>query len=271
MGRIIVVLTAASVLVLARTAEAKETHLEHVRALLVSKAARCTSCHTGADGAALNAYGKRLGALGKSTALGDRIARFESDRDDAGKKNAARAEHDEDIDQDGVPNWIEILADKSPADATEKPDAATVKRIDALVSCTLCHKQTNLPGKTGLAANPHNAFGDLLAKTFPRKRGQRPPKSQTLMREEAERTAIIARINLVAKKRARGSRVTYWEKLRLLTSPSDAKATPDLEAIKAFKTMARRQRRKSTRDATLGLDVTAHPATGILADAKTLP
>ncbi len=249
----------------------KERHLEKVRALLIAKAARCTSCHADAAGAALNAYGQRLAERTPSKPLADRIATLESDRgpDPSGTSDAAEDDA-EDVDNDGVANWIEILASANPADPTDTPDAATARRIEAVVSCKICHRQVNLPGG-GLKSNPHNVHGALLARTLLRVRGRRAPRGKDAIREAAEAISIVTRLALIRTKKPRGSRATYWEKLRLLHAPADASDKPDPKALAAFRKVVMRQKRKSTRDATLGLDTEAHPLDGFLAPGKDLP
>ncbi len=249
----------------------KERHLDELRALLIAKAARCTSCHADPAGAALNAYGQRLAKLTPSKPLADRIATLESDRGPDPSGASEPADDDaEDVDQDGVANWIEILAGANPADPADTPDAATAERIDAVVSCKSCHKQVNLPGG-GLKANPHNPHGALLARTLPRVRGRRAPRGKEAIREAAEAIPILTRLALIRTRKPRGSRATYWEKLRLLHAPAEVSDKPDPKALAAFRRAAIRQKRKSTRDATLGLDTVAHPLDGFLIHGKDLP
>ena len=252
-------------------ARGKERHLEQVRALLVSRTARCTSCHTDADGKTLNAYGDRLAESTAGRSLADRIVALDKEPPlNATEATEAKALADQDIDGDGVANWIEIIAETSPADADDKPGPKTAERIEAVVSCKLCHTKTNLPGE-GLEAAPHNLLGKLLARTFVRQKGKRSPRGKEAIREAAERTPILARLAEIRRKRPRGSKATYWERIRLLCPPADLNESPKLKPLTAFRKLAGRQKRKRTRDPNLGLDCKAHQANGFLADAKRLP
>lgn len=250
---------------------AKERHFEQLRVVLISRSARCVTCHTSADGAGLNAYGQRLHALPADDALADRIAALEADPP-AGASEAERAEkaRDRDIDGDGVPNWVEILAGADPASAEHRPKPKRAERITRVVSCKLCHTANHLPGKDGVAANPHNAFGELLATTFDLPRRRRRPKTDAAVRAAAERTPILRRLVKIRKKRPRKSRATYWQKIRLLRAPADPDDNPTSKALKRFKKKAAHQRSKRKRDPTRGLDCPAHRADGFLRDADGL-
>ncbi|MFQ5424017.1 MAG: hypothetical protein ACE5F9_08555 [Phycisphaerae bacterium] len=256
------------VVLLASTAygEAKELHFARVRVLLMSKAARCTSCHADSKGASLNAYGERLTALSHDDPLADRMAALEAEPSVKADADARRqAREDRDVDRDGVANWIEILANSNPADAKDTPNAETARRIERVISCKLCHRATNLPGE-GLEANPHNELGAFLAKTFVRRRGRRAPKDAEQVRSAAERTPILTRLSMIRKKRPKRSRATYWEKIRLLHAPADSHDTPSRAALRAFRKDAARQRRRKTRDAGRGLTSKAHGPDGFLLD-----
>lgn len=253
----------------AATASAKERHYEQVRVLLISRMASCTSCHATAAGKGLNAYGERIAAQPKSMTLADRIARIERDakggRKGSGEESAAS---DRDVDGDGVPNWVEILARKSPANAKEKPDDETAERIQSIVSCNICHKE-GAPGE-GRGRKPHNEFGELLAKTAGGAKGAAKPKDDREARKSAERRPILARLSLIRTKKPKGSAATFWQKLRLLHAPADVKDKVTAKEVKEFKkeTAARkRERKKSPKQ---GLDCTAHPLDGFPLDGEGL-
>lgn len=258
----------ASILVV-DSAMGKEKHLDQVRVLLISKAARCTSCHVDDAGKSLNVYGREIAKMPADDPLADRIAAVEAEPEVVAGESADAASRRRDVDRDGVLNWIEILAGTNPADDGDKPSPKRVERIEAVVSCALCHTATGLPGE-GLAANPHNVYGELLAKTFQRRRGRRAPAGEEAKRSAAERTPILTRVTLVRKKRPRKSKATYWQKIRMLHAPAEAADMPKADALKAFKKQVARQKRRRSRDATLGLACEAHAADGFLLDADGL-
>lgn len=248
----------------------KERHFEQLRVVLISRAARCNSCHTSADGQDLNAYGQRLHALSQDDSLADRIASLEAGpRVGDSEAKRVQKQKDQDVDQDGVPNWVEILARTNPADSEDRPKAKKVRRIERIVGCNICHEATNLPGEDGLAANPHNEFGDLLAKTYDLPR-QSKPKTEEALRLAAERTPILKRLVKTKKKRPRKSKATYWQKIRLLHNPNDPEDNPKTKTLKRFKKQAAAQRSKRKRDPTRGLACEAHPSSGFLLDAEAL-
>jgi hypothetical protein len=254
-------------------AEAKPKYLDEVRATLVSKAARCTTCHTADDGAALNAYGDVLGTMGKERPLGDRVL------ENAAMRPAGQAEdgtptwpREADVDEDGALNWVEVLAGTGPSDKSAAPDAATTQRISmTVVRCNICHEQVGIPGKRGLEANPHNELGKLLLKTFKSEKGQPRPTGAKEISEAAMKTPILARLTLAKTRKPKGSEASYWEKLRLGHLPADTQDNPTSEEVEQFKAFAKQQKKKDTRDATVGLDCDAHRAAGFLADAEDLP
>jgi len=252
------------------TAGAKEIHFSQVRVLLVSRMAKCTSCHAAADGAALNAYGKRIAEMPASDTLADRIAAVESDPPlELKKPQAEKHKRGQDVDQDRVPNWVEIVAGTDPSDAKSTPERAAVERIEKVVSCTLCHKATGLPGE-GLEANPHNAFGALLAETLKPRPGTPPPKTREAIRAAAERLPILTRLGLVASKKPRGGKATYWERILLLVSPAEAEE-PEKAALAELRKRQKQQKNRKTRDANLGLGAEAHALDGFLKDAEGVP
>lgn len=256
-------------------ATAKERHLEQLRVALVARAARCVSCHVSDDkaawdGAGLNQYGQRLHAVSPGDTLADRIAELDhgpksSDSGDA----AATRKNDQDIDGDGIPNWIEILAGASPADPKSVPAPKRVERVRRVISCSICHTQTHLPGKQGLEANPHNEFGELLSVTTGEK-NKSSEDAQSNRRRAAERLPILKRIELTRKKKPRGGKSTYWEKLRLMRSPADSEDNPSKENLASFRKRAARQRSKKKRDLTRGMIDAAHDNDGFLQDGKLL-
>lgn len=252
----------------------KERHFEQVRVLLMSRAARCATCHVSAAktewvGAGLNIYGQRLKAIAPGDDLADRMARLEHgpSSGDSGDERSRR-EKDQDIDGDGVPNWVEILARANPADAENKPTQERIERVKQVVACTICHSQTNLPGEQGIDANPHNAYGALLAETTDNKKDK--PATQADRRRSAERVPILKRIELARKKKPKGSKATFWEKLRMMRRPADASDEPSPDGLKSFRKRAAQQRSKRKRDPTRGMDDPAHEHVGFLQDGKNL-
>ncbi len=257
----------------AAQAVANERHFEEVRALLVVRSANCTSCHSDAAGSSLNAYGQGLSALSKDLSLDDRILRMESvPRIGASEEDRREQSRRQDIDGDGVRNWVEILAGKDPADDKNKPSRKQIERIERVVSCSICHSATNLPGKEeGLAANPHNELGALLAQTVPKPRpGEARPKGERETRAAAERVSILTRLGLTRTKRPKGSKATYWQRIRLLFSPTDTARNPSAEELKAFKKAAAIQRSPRRRDPTKGVDCDAHRLGGFLEETTGL-
>lgn len=238
---------------------AKPRHYEQVRVLLISRMASCTACHATSDGKKLNAYGDRIAAQPKDLPMADRIARLESEKGSSSSK-------DRDVDQDGVPNWVEILAQKSPADAKEKPDQKTAEKITSVVSCRICHRETGLPGE-GLTANPHNDLGELLAKTVRPSKGQPKPKSDHDLREAAERFPILSRFAAIRTKKAKGSAATYWQTLRMLRSPAEANDKPSTDEVKTLKKEIAARKREKKKTPKFGLDCSSHPLDGFLLDA----
>lgn len=249
----------------------KERHLEQVRVVLIARAARCASCHVSNDkseweGQGLNIYGKRLGEISPGDALADRIAMLEHGPTSSdGGAEAARKKQDQDIDGDGVPNWVEILARANPADPKNKPAQARIERVERVVTCNICHTQTNLPGKQGLEANPHNTFGELLSETTREKPGATPGTERDKQRS-AERIPILKRIELTRKRKPKGGKATYWEKLRLMRLPADEDDNPSKESLMSFRKRAARQRSKTKRDSTRGMVDPAHDNDGFLKD-----
>jgi len=265
----IVVLLAA-----AQGAVAKPQHLEQVRTTLVARAARCASCHVSNDseqweGAGLNPYGQRLHDVAPDDALADRIARLDhGGRRDEPEEEKAQREKDRDVDGDGVPNWIEIIAGANPGDAKNKPPKNRIERVERVVGCNICHKENGIPGRQGLDANPHNEFGKLLAVTVDPKQDR--PALESEIRRMAESLPIMKRITIVRKKKPKGSDATYWEKLRLMREPANHDDNPSGKSLKRFRKHAVRQHYKSKRDPTRGVDVEEHPLDGFLEDAKKL-
>lgn len=246
----------------AEPSSAKPRYLDQVRVALISRMASCTACHVASDGKALNAYGDRIAAQPKNLPMADRIARLEREKDDPTSK-------DRDVDQDGVPNWVEILAQKSPADAKDKPDGKAAERITTVVSCHICHRDTGLPGE-GLAANPHNVLGDLLAKTVRLQRNNPKPKGDHALREAAERIPILSRIEMIRTKKPKGSAATYWQKLRMLRAPADPNDHPSAQEVKDFKKAVASKKRDKKNSPRSGLDCAAHPLDGFLLDGEKL-
>lgn len=250
-------------------AAAKERHYEQVRVLLISRMASCVSCHTTAAGTKLNLYGERIAAQPKGT-MADRIARLERDAKGGRKQNGDETgPSDRDVDNDGVPNWVEILARKSPANAKEKPDAETAERIRSVVSCHICHKATGLTGQ-GLAANPHNELGELLARAAGGAKGAAKPKDDREVRKAAERMTILSRLAQVRTKKPKGSAATYWQRLRMLHAPADAKDKVTAEEMKKLKKENAAIKREKKKTPKRGLDCKAHGLDGFLLDGDVL-
>ncbi|MFQ5490654.1 MAG: hypothetical protein ACE5GE_08025 [Phycisphaerae bacterium] len=255
----------------ASAAIAKPRHYEHLRAALLAKAAHCNTCHTGNDGPGLNAYGQALADVGDAQPLADRIAKLEGKpTKDSSDGTRPKLDAQTDVDEDGVANWVEILAGTSPADADSTPDEQAVDRVYATVSCKTCHRALNLDGKRGLEGNPHNELGALLRKTFKLARGKPRPKNKEDRAEAAQQTPILARFMKIRSKKPKGVDASYWQQLRMLHHPTDESDLPDTEELEIFKAQAKAQKRRSTRDPTLGLNCKAHKLDGFLKDAKKL-
>ncbi len=258
-----------------RRSSAKERHLEQVRVLLMARAARCNTCHVAGDGGwkardGLNAYGRALSELPAGDALADRMVELEREGVQGAQKSNSIATDRRDVDGDGVPNWIEVLAGKSPADAADVPSEKKRARIERVVSCTICHDQTNLPGKSGIEANPHNPLGKLLASTYILDRGEKKPAAPSAIQAAAERTPILARLELVRKKKPPKGRATYWQRIRMLRSSVDPAEEPSSRQLAAFKKQAAAQRSRRKRDPELGLIGDTHKPEGFLADGMKL-
>jgi hypothetical protein len=262
-----IVATISVLLTWAKPADAKERHFEQVRVLLISKMASCTSCHAAADGKKLNAYGERIAAQPKSMTLADRIARMERDakggRKQEGEETAAS---DRDVDGDGVPNWVEILARKSPANEKEKPDDETAERIQAVVSCNICHKDAG----EGRGRKPHNEFGELLARSGRAAKGAAKSNNDREARRSAERTSILTRLSQARTKKPKGSAATFWQRLRLLHAPADTGDTVTPEDVKKLKKEIATIKREKKKTPKRGLDCKAHGLDGFLLDAEGL-
>lgn len=251
---------------------AKEKHLEQLRVLLIADAAKCISCHEQPDGKTLNDYGKALAALGEKETLSDRILRLEADPPlEAKPAERKRIEKNHDLDDDGVPNWIEILAGTNPAKKDSTPLSMNVERIKSAVSCTACHVSVNGPGE-GLAANPHNELGKRLAATFSVKKSGREqrPVGKEAIAEAAERTPILERLAMIKSLKPKGGRATYWERLLLRYPTVDAKKEPAARDLAELRREQARRRQKSLREKDRGLAAKAHPLDGFLLDAKGL-
>lgn len=255
---------------------AKERHLEQLKVALMARASSCQTCHRPEDegwrgGEGLNAYGRRLAELSSDDALADRMAELEREPAfNADGADAERKRRDNDIDGDGVRNWVEVLAGKNPADAADKPSERRRERIERVITCTLCHEQTNLPGKSGIDANPHNPFGRLLARTFVIGKGDRKPVAPEAVSAAAERTPILARLEAVRSKKPPRGRATYWQRIRLLRSTVDASDEPSEKQLAAFRKQAARQRTRRHRDPERGLYGDAHKPDGFLVDGEKL-
>lgn len=272
MNRKCLIVTLVWSLSIAQYAHAKPEHLERVRVLLMTQKASCVSCHTAAESADLNPYGKALTDLGKDEPLSERmlsLARLP--RQQRGQHEAASNDPRQDIDKDDVPNWVEVLAGTNPGDKSSVPNAETREKVETVVSCRICHVETNAPGQTENQRNPHNELGKLLAKTSdstgsraPRERSARGERGERGPRSGSESTPILKRIKLAAMKPGRSGKAGYWEKLLLLCAPADA-AEPPAEDVKQLRRFIRNQKSKKTRDETRGMG--PHKPDGFLKDA----
>lgn len=243
----------------------------------MTKSARCVTCHESPEGKGLNLYGQRLVILPIALNWSERLAALESEkpRDTSkdrvlppGMTDNQNAGPDRDVDGDGVPNWVEILAGSNPGNADDRPKKDRAASITEVVSCKICHTATGLPGE-GLEANPHNELGALLAKTYPKKQPRKPNSSEAI-RLAAERTPILKRLVQIKTRRPKKSRATFWEKLRLLYAPADPASLPEMAEIKNFRKVIKAQRQPKTRDNTLGFEHSRHELDGFLLDAKGL-
>lgn len=273
MNRLIVFTACAASIAAADTAFAKPEHLERVRVLLMTQKASCVSCHARADSADLNPYGTALSDLGKDEPLAERMLSLASlPRQRGGGQNAEATDPKQDIDKDEVPNWVEVLAGTNPGEKSSVPDAETRARIEAVVSCKICHVETNAPGQTEHQRNPHNELGKLLAKTSdpagsraPRERSARGDRGARGPRSGSESTPILKRIRLAAMKPGRGGKAGYWERLLLLYAPADSSPEPAADEVKQLRKFIRSQKSKKTRDETRGMG--PHKPDGFLRDA----
>jgi hypothetical protein len=259
----------AAILSMTAPCEAKKRHFEQLRAVLVLKAARCTSCHASEDGAGLNAYGRRLADFPESEPIAERVAALEPLAAPPEAAAEAPLDTDTDIDGDGVANGVEILAGANPADRESTPNRSSRNRVETVVSCRICHTATNLPGE-GLKANPHNDLGQLLSRTFAPSRDAPKPKGDAEIREAAQRTPIIRRLALIRKNRPRGAAATYWESLRLLHPPADTADQPSRETVRAFRKSAFGRRKDRKRPDFMGKKCPTEQIDGLLKDAGPL-
>lgn len=255
-------------LVSASAAVAVPRHYEHLRAALIGKSARCNTCHTDDDGGGLNAYGQKLTDLGDNQPLADRIAKLEGKPKRDGKRPKLNDESD--VDSDGVANWIEIVTGFSPADPESKPEEEQIDHVYQTISCKVCHESINSNGKKGLAGNPHNALGKLLAKAFKVAKGEPRPKTKEERAQAARQTPILARFTKVRSKKPKGADASYWQQIRLLHRPTDDSDLPDSQELETFKAQAKAQKRRSTRDPAMGLNCKAHKYDGFLVELKKL-
>lgn len=265
-------LTCALLAAVAPSVQAKEKHFEQLRVLLIADAAKCVSCHEQADGKTLNEYGKQLTALGPDETMADRILKLEADAPlEAKPAERKRIEKNHDVDGDGIPNWIEILAGANPANKDSAPSPSDTERVKASVSCTTCHVSVNGPGE-GLAANPHNELGKRLAATFAIKKGGRGPRpvGKEAVAEAAERTPILSRLEMVKTRKPKSGKATFWERLLLRYPTADVKNEPPARDVAELKREQARRKRKSARERDRGLAAKAHPLDGFLLDAKGL-
>lgn len=261
------VLTLSVLVMSAPPAVAKPEHYEQLRVLLMVQKASCINCHAAPTSAGLNSYGKALSELGKDEPLSERMLTLDKDpSDSATPDQKSKQKRLQDIDGDGVPNWVEVLAGSSPGDATAVPADTLRQRVEAVVSCKACHIDNNLPGASGLASNPHNDLGKLLARTVDPKDRPKPGTDADAVREKAAREPILKRFKLAAMKPAAGGKPSYWEKLLLFCAPADAKDEPGKEEVLDLRRFLKRQKSSRTRDETRGMG--PHRPDGFLRDAK---
>lgn len=277
----IVALSMCVTFIFAANAWAKERHLEQVRVALIARAAHCSTCHLDKDqtfweDGGLNPYGLRLRALGSGDSLADRIVRLDRKKDDDDNNPATQiplAEGEEatpnnDVDGDGVPNWVEILAESNPGDKENKPSQKRIERVEQVVSCKICHEQINVAGKIGRSANPHNDFGDILALTNDPDDNEARVEADR-RRRAAERIPILKRISFNKRKKPKGDKATYWERLRLMYLPTDESAKTSEKRLKEMRKQAVLQKNRLKRDPTLGIPEDHH-VLGFLEDAEEL-
>lgn len=248
--------------------EAKPRHLSQLKVHLMSKAAKCTSCHAKADGAELNIYGKKLSEISAGKPLADRLMELEGRRRKRGSDENT-LEPDQDVDADGVPNWVEILAKTNPAKKGSKPSEKMVERVERVVSCAICHESTS-QGVRGVGANPHNELGVLLTKTFVLKKGQQPPKQEQAIHNAAEATPILTRLAKVKTKKAKGSKTTFWTKIRTLHLPTDPADKTTKAELSSLKKETAQLKRKGKARGDLGMECAAHKLEGFLLDGSGL-
>lgn len=266
-------------------AQAKERYLEQVRTTLMLRASRCVTCHIKLDPAlwedeGLNYYGQRLKSVeGGSSSLADRMLlldRLPNDDDDQNKtvsrppvgEDGEQLGPDLDVDADGVPNWVEILAESNPGDKKDRPSDKRIERVQQVVSCKICHTANHVPGAIGRAANPHNELGELLALTDdPDDIKKRVTADER--RSAAERVPILKRIAINKRKRPDGDRATYWERLRLMYLPIDKEKETSKKRLMSLRKQIIAQKSKRRRDPSLGVPKEGHEL-GFVEDAKGL-
>ncbi len=246
---------------------AKLEHYERVRVLLMQEKARCTSCHVTPQASSLNNYGDALAKLGKAEPLAERMRLLDQEpRDSDSPAQRDKSRRLQDVDGDGVANWIELIAGANPGDAKDKPTAESRERVQRVVACGMCHTGTNLPGSTPLESNPHNELGRLLARTIEPKDAARIGKDSSALREAAEIVPILRRFRLTAMKPTGSGKPNAWDKLVLLYSPGDASATPTKAEMTDLRERRANRKNIKKRDPNDGMG--PHKPDGFLKDAK---
>jgi hypothetical protein len=223
--------TAVASLLLSGGAIGKPIHFEQVKSQLIASRIRCADCHVSRDDPTLTAYGKLIGDLGAETPVADRVQETETSipttaPDDVRQKAAGRV----DVDGDGIPNWVEILAGTNPSQTDSRNPSHD--RIDRVVSCQLCHESAQSGGGDGDRA-PHNAFGKALRGLGPKSVGA----------DDRANHPILPRLKSRERSDTDKDKIKDWDEVLLFHHPADAADVPNAEAVKDAK-RADRDRRK---------------------------
>ena len=224
------VLATGAALLVTQPVTGKPIHFEDLKFTLLEENIRCTDCHGAAGQADLTPYGKKIAELGPERSIQERLREMEATpslqaTEDQLEREAPRI----DVDGDGIPNWVEILAGTNPSEPGGLTDHQ--ERIQRVVACTLCHLSVTAFGSTPEERAPHNEFGAALAK---------------LARQKStdENQPILPRLERHRAKDTDRDKARDWDEITIFHHPAGADDTPAAEAIKAYKEM-QRQRRKN--------------------------
>jgi len=232
---------------------AREPYLQRLKLRLAMEQIRCVDCHVSSASEELNAYGREIARHGdKDAPFFDRWLEAEepvsSIDDEAAQKKAKQRL---DVDGDGVPNWVELLAGSSPAEKKSVPPqpekervTPMAERITEAIDCRLCHIRTDAPAGDGRSRAPHNAFGVELARLGELLEKRRLPRSTAEARGDTDYEPapahILARLAHLEKRDADHDGVRNWDEIRLYHHPAERDDRPDREKIRALRETAGR-------------------------------